>query len=111
MQEISVTNQSVLIPRLSIETAEDAIAKVNGWLHTEIGLALNVDAAQFDAKTFCWHLPVNLAYGSTGRLGTVGDIYLHAATGEFVGAPTVAELQQRAEELAEAHGIATGTKF
>ena len=105
MQELSASNQSVSTPRLSIETAEDAIAKVNGWLHQEVGLALNVDAAQFDAKTFCWHLSVNLAYGSTGRLGTVGDIYLHAATGEFVGVPSVAELQQRAEELAEAHGI------
>lgn len=106
MQEISVSNQPDTMPRLSVETAEDAIAKVNRWLHTEVGLALNVDAADFDAKTFCWHLPVNLAYGSTGRLGTVGDVYLHAATGEFVGAPTVAELQHRAEELAEAHGIA-----
>ena len=105
MQELSVINQSAVIPRLSIETVEDAIAKVNGWLHAEVGLALNVDTAEFDAKTFCWHLPVNLAYGATGRLGTVGDVYLHAATGEFVGAPTVAELQSRAEELAEAHGI------
>jgi len=106
MQEILFSNQSDAMPRLSVETAEDAISKVNRWLHAEVGLALNVDAADFDGKTFCWHLPVNLAYGSTGRLGTVGDIYLHAATGEFVGAPSAAELWQRAEELAEAHGIA-----
>jgi len=106
MQELSITNQSAAIPRLSIETAEDAIAKVNGWLHAEVGLALNVDEARFDEKTFCWHLAVNLAYGATGRLGTVGDVYLHAATGEFVGAPSVDELQKRADELAKAHGIA-----
>lgn len=106
MQEISFINQSGTLPRLAVETAEDAIAAINRWLHREVGMALNVDTAEFNPKTFCWHLPVNLAYGSTGRLGVVGDIYLHAGTGEFVAAPSAADLQQRAEELAAACGIA-----
>ena len=106
MQKILITDQSETIPYLAIETAEDAIASVNRWLHREVGMALNVDSAVFNSKTFCWHLPVNLAYGSTGRLGVVGDIYLHAGTGEFVAAPSGEELQRRAEELAEVCGIA-----
>lgn len=106
MQENTVANQSASIPRFAVETAEDAISTVNRWLHSEVGMALNADAAEFNPKTFCWHLSINLAYGSTGRLGVVGDIYLHAGTGEFTGAPTTAELRNRAEELADVRGIA-----
>jgi len=105
MQEILPDNQQTITPRLSAATEEDSIAVVNRWLHSEVGMALNVSSATFDAETFCWHLPVYLAYGSTGRLGVVGDVYLHAATGAFVGAPTPKDLQQRAAALAEAHGI------
>jgi hypothetical protein len=105
MQEILENRQQAVIPSLVAATEEDAIAIVNRWLHSEVGMALNVSSATFDSETFCWHLPVYLAYGSTGPLGIVGDIYLHAATGAFVGAPTPADLQQRADALAEAHGI------
>src|SRR5437763_995530 len=106
MQEVTIADRSGSRPRLAVETAEDAISIVNRWLHAEVGMALNADAAEFNPQTFCWHLPVNLAYGSTGRLGVVGDIYLHAGTGEVTGAPTIAELQNRAEELAGVRGIA-----
>lgn len=95
----------VVAPRLTAASAEDAIFLVNRWLHRFVGMALNVDRATFNPNTFCWHLPVMLAYGATGPVGVVGDIYLHAGTGEFVGAPSVEELQRRAEELAEARGI------
>lgn len=105
MQEILENRQQATTPRLAAATEEDAIAIVNCWLHSEVGLALNVSRATFDVETFCWHLPVYLAYGSTGPLGVVGDIYLHAATGTFIGAPTPTELQQRANALAEAHDI------
>ena len=93
------------MPRFAIETEEDAISTVNRWLHEEVGMALNADAAEFNPKTFCWHLSINLAYGATGRLGVVGDIYLHAGTGEFIGAPTIVELRNRVEELADVRGI------
>ena len=68
-------------------------------------MALNVSTAIFNPETFCWHLPIYLAYGSTGSLGIVGDAYLHAGTGAFIGAPKAADLQRRAEALAAAHGI------
>lgn len=66
-------------------------------------MALNVSSAIFDAETFCWHLPVYLAYRITGPIGIVGDVYLHAVTGAFVGVPTPEDLQQRANALAAAH--------
>ena len=61
--------------------------------------------AHFDATTFCWHLPIELAYAAHGTLGVVGDVYLHAATGAFVGRPSAEELIRRAEGLAAACGI------
>lgn len=105
MPEISVHSEVLVAPRLAVPTEEDAIVLVNRWLHREVGLALNVSRATFNATTFCWHLPVHLAYGATGSLGIVGDIYLQAATGDFIGAPSAAELQARAEALAIANGI------
>lgn len=94
-----------LSPSLAIATDERAIALVNRWLHREVGMALNAAGATFNPATFCWHVPVQLAYGATGPLGIVGDVFVHAATGEFMGAPAPAELQNRAEALAEARGI------
>lgn len=92
-------------PHLAVPAVEDAIAIVNRWLHREVGMALNVSFASFNPSTFCWHLPVQLAYGATGPLGVVGDIYLNAATGQLVGAPAAVELQRRAEAMAAIHGI------
>ena len=92
-------------PALLAATEEEAMTRVNRWLHREVGMALNVESATFNSDGFCWHLPIHLAYSATGSLGIIGDIYLHAATGEFIGAPSVAELRQRAEALAAAHGI------
>lgn len=105
MPEISVHPEVLSAPQLAVSTEEEAIATVNRWLHREVGLALNVSNAIFNPTTFCWHLPVHLAYGATGSLGIIGDVYLHAATGFFVGVPSASELQERAEALAAANGI------
>src|SRR5262245_52555473 len=92
-------------PRFTIPPAQDAVARVNRWLHREIGTAVHAASATFDPVTFYWHVPIELAYGSTGPLGMVGDVYLHAATGDFAGRPNAEEFRQRAETLASAHGI------
>jgi hypothetical protein len=105
MSVISVANEITIRPRLLAATEEDALAIVNRWLHREVGMALNVESATFDPVIFCWHLPIHLAYGMTGSLGVVGDVFLHAATGAFHGASSAAELRQRADMLAAAHGI------
>lgn len=105
MPEVSIHNQTLTAPKLAVPTEEDAISAVNRWLHREVGFALNASDAAFNSATFCWHLPIHLAYGATGSLGVIGDIYLHAATGLFVGAPEATELQRRADALAAANGI------
>jgi hypothetical protein len=106
MPEVVARHSLPSLPQLAAATAEAAIALVNRWLHREVGMALNVSHATFNPETFCWHLPIHLAYGATGSLGIVGDVYVHAATGAFIGAPDAADLQRRAEALATVHGIA-----
>ena len=97
--------QAVTIPQLSVPTGDDAIAIVNRWLHREVGMAVHATSAIFDPDTFYWHLPIELAYGITGTLGTVGDVYLHAATGTFAGSPDATEFRKRADALAASHEI------
>lgn|SRR5574341_2028193 len=92
-------------PQFTVPTAQDAVARVNRWLHREIGTAVHAALATFDPVSFYWHVPIELAYGATGPLGVVGDVYLHAATGDFAGHPNAEEFRQRAEALAAAHGI------
>jgi hypothetical protein len=80
MPNIVTGNQRPARPQLGAATEEEAITLVNRWLHREVGMALNVSCATFNPDTFCWHLPIHLAYGATGSLGIVGDVYVHAAT-------------------------------
>jgi len=105
MSVISIANESSHRPQLLAATEEEAMTLVNHWLHREVGMALNAESAVFNPDTFCWHLPIHLAYGATGSLGIIADVYLHAASGKLLGAPSVAELRRRAEALAAAHGI------
>ncbi len=93
------------MPQLAVPTEHDVIALVNRWLHREVGMAVHATTARFAAANFCWHVPLELAYGTHGTLGVVGDVYVQAATGEFLGRPKPQELVRRAEALAIACGI------
>ena len=92
-------------PQIDIPTEVEAIASANRWLHREIGMALHATSATFDAVSYYWHLPVELAYPDKGPLGIIGDLYLHAVTGAFAGAPDPDEFRQRADTLATLHGV------
>lgn len=96
---------TVAAPKLAVSVAHEAIALVNRWLHREVGMAVHATTAQIDHDTFCWHVPIELAYATHGTLGVVGDVYLHATTGAFAGRPQAEELIRRAEALAAACGI------
>jgi hypothetical protein len=96
---------AVTWPELAVPNAERAISIVNRWLHNEVAMLVHVSRANFIPDTYCWHLPVQLSYPDTGPLGVIGDVYLHAATGRFVGLPDADELLKRAEDMANAHGI------
>lgn len=93
------------LPELAVPTADRAISLVNGWLLREVGTAVHVSQAIFRAATYCWHLPVLLAYPDIGPVGVIGDVYLHAATGQFLGLPDAAEIQRRAEDRAKVCGL------
>ena len=105
MATVSVADIVIPRPQLLAANEEAAMMLVNRWLHREVGMALNVENADFDPEAFCWHLPIHLAYGATGSLAVIGDIWLHAASGRLFGAPSAVELRQRADALAAAHGI------
>jgi hypothetical protein len=99
MMDVSV------VPQFAVPTPQAAIAHVNRWLHQQVGTALHAASATFDPVTFYWHVLSELAYGATGPLGQVGDVYVHTATGQFAGHPQAELFQQRAETLAAARGI------
>lgn len=105
MNQNTVEASVAVTPQFAIPSAQEAIAWINRWLHRELGTAVHAASATFDPGTFYWHLPIEVAYGTTGPLGVVGDVYLHAATGSFAGCPNVEEFRQRAEALAAAHEI------
>lgn len=96
---------TTVTPQVAVSTAQEAVAQVNRWWHREIGTAVHAAAATFDPATFYWHVPIELAYGSTGPLGEVGDVYIHAATGDFAGRLNAEAFRQRAEALATAPRI------
>lgn len=99
------TKTVLTAPAMVVPTADEAVYRVNRWLGREVGMAVHATKAEFDAVSYYWHLPLELAYGATGPLGIVGDVYLHAVTGNFAGPLDAAEVRRRAETLAEAHGI------
>lgn len=104
----AVTEQPItaaVLPELSVPNADLAISLANRWLHRNVGLLIHVSRAVFDPVTCGWRLPVELSYPRTGLLGVIGDIYLNAAGGQFIGLPTPEELQQRATALAHAYGF------
>ena len=94
-----------VVPQLAISDDIEACGYVNRWLHRELGTAIHAGQATFDPVTFYWHVEVELAYVTTGPIGVVGDVYLHAATGQFAGCPQIEDFRQRAEILADAHGM------
>jgi len=88
------------LPKLAAPTAKRAISIVNRWLRNEEATLVRVRQATFDPGAYCWHLPVQRSRSKANAI-VFGDIYLHAATGQFVGCPGAEELQQRATALAE----------
>lgn len=94
-----------LLPELNIWRADEVISRVNRWLHSRLTMFIHVSQATFDPLTYCWHLPVHLAFPSTGSIGVVGDIYLHAVSEELISIPDTATMQANALALVKLHGM------
>ncbi|NUM78691.1 hypothetical protein HUU40_30405 [candidate division KSB1 bacterium] len=86
-------------PFLKLPDASAAREEVGRWLLQEIGTGAYPGEATFLAESFTWHVPVWLSYAEKSQIGVLADVYLHAATGAFLGRPTREDLIRRAESL------------
>jgi len=104
----ALTNEPITIeqntPALCLPDAASAREAVRCWLLREIGTAVYPGDAKFLTESFTWHVPVWLSYAEQTRIGVLADIYLHAATGAFVGRPSREDLIHRAAALLEKMG-------
>jgi hypothetical protein len=92
-----------LSPELNIWRADEAISRVNRWLQSRLMMSIQVSQATFDPLTYCWHLPVHLAFADTGSIGIVGDVYLHAVSEQLISIPDTATMQANALALVKLH--------
>jgi len=90
---------ALTVPEIAVPTAQRAITLVNRWLQKETAMLIHVTDATFNPITYCWYLPVKLSYPDRGTIGEIGDVYLNAMTGQFVGLPSPDNLMRRAEAL------------
>jgi hypothetical protein len=88
-----------IIPALQLPDASSARNAVKHWLLKEIGQAVYPGDAEFIPESFTWHIPVWLSYAGQTKIAILADIYLHAATGAFIGRPSREDLIGRAEAL------------
>lgn len=71
-------------PPLALPNAESARRAVGRWLRTEIGDALYPAKASFVKESFVWHVSVWFSTASQPMSALVADVYLSAATGNFI---------------------------
>ncbi len=105
---MDATNEQValaLLPELNVWKADQAILRVNRWLHGRLTMFIHVSQARFDPLTYCWHLPVQLAFAQTGPIGVVGDVYLHAVSEELISIPDTAAMEANALALIKLHEL------
>ncbi|MDZ7291509.1 MAG: hypothetical protein ONB44_19355 [candidate division KSB1 bacterium] len=98
-KEISQTTPTLRLPDAS--SAREAVGR---WLLREIGTGVYPGEATFLPDSFTWHVPVWLSYPEKTQIGVLADIYLHAASGAFMGRPSREELIHRAEVLLKKMG-------
>jgi hypothetical protein len=88
-------------PPLALPDAEAARHVVGQWLRTHIGDALYPGAAVFVEESFAWLVPVWFSTAERPMSALVADVYVHAATGAFLGRPTREEIVRRANQFHE----------
>ena len=89
-------------PPLALPDAEAARHAVSRWLRTHIGDALYPGEAVFVKESFAWLVPVWFSTAERPMSALVADVYVHAATGAFLGRPTREEIDRRLHQIAGA---------
>ena len=87
------------VPSLALPDAEAARRAVGRWLRTEIGDALYPAEVSFFAESFAWHVCIWFSTAMQPMVAPIADVYLSAATGEFLGRPTREDLLTRLEQI------------
>ena len=88
-----------LAPPLALPDAEAARRTVGRWLRTEIGDALYPAEALFVKDSFAWHVAIWFSTASKPLTALVADVYLSAATGDFLGKPSREQLIQQMKQI------------
>jgi hypothetical protein len=91
-------------PSLALPDAEAARRVVARWLRTEIGDALYPAEATFLEESFAWHVSVWLSTAQQPMVAWIADVYVHAATGAFLGRPTREEIVRRLDQITDSEG-------
>src|SRR5262245_51003781 len=100
MNIVPPNDAELAIPSLAIPDAETAFRIVGKWLRQEIGSsALYPAKAVFLPESFYWDVSVWYSTPTEPLRAFMADIYIHAATGAFLGRPTREELVQRLERI------------
>ncbi len=92
-------NADTQAPSLALPDPEAARRAVGRWLRTEIGDALYPAEVWFVAESFAWHVCIWFSAAMQPMDAPIADVYLSAATGEFLGRPTREELLKRLEQI------------
>lgn len=79
-------------PPLAVPDAESARGVVTRWLRTDIGDAVYPAEPKFVEESFAWDIPIWFSTANSPMAALVADVYVHAATGAFLGRPTREEL-------------------
>ena len=91
-------------------TAFIAAQKVNRFLLMEVGNMLGAGNPELViSDQLLWRVPVLYALPSTGKLGTVGEIFVNAQTGAIVLEKSTPKeiLEQNAEDIFKRHAFQT----
>ena len=94
-------NAETQAPSLALPDAGAARRAVGRWLRAEIGDGLYPAEVSFVSESFAWHVCIWLSTAMEPMVAPIADVYLSAATGEFLGRPTRDDLLRRLEQITE----------
>ena len=85
--------------KLAVPDAESARRAVTRWLRTTVGDALYPAEPQFIEESFSWDVPVWFSTAGEPMAALAADVYVHAATGAFLGRPTREQFAERLRQV------------
>lgn len=94
-----ITNAPPPEALVALPDVDSARRLISRWLLEEVGTALYPAEITFNKEVFAWHIGLWFSTPSQPMLAFIADVYINAATGEFLGRPTRDELLHRVEQV------------